>query len=46
MVSVPNVPTRIADSLTLPIGVWLGIPALPVVVSFDKNLLWWFDCVM
>nr|CAD7264811.1 unnamed protein product [Timema shepardi] len=42
MVSIPNVPTRIADSLTLPIGVWLGIPALPVVTLyrlFDTSTL-------
>nr|CAD7196366.1 unnamed protein product [Timema douglasi] len=38
MVSIPNVPTRIADSLTLPIGVWLGIPALPVVEAEVQTL--------
>ncbi|GFG32848.1 hypothetical protein Cfor_06346 [Coptotermes formosanus] len=34
MVSVQNVPTRIADSFTLPLGIWLGIPALPVVTLY------------
>ena len=26
-------PVKIADSITLPLNVWLGIPSLPVVVS-------------
>ncbi|PNF17324.1 hypothetical protein B7P43_G04987 [Cryptotermes secundus] len=34
MVSIQNVPTRIADSFTLPLGIWLGIPALPVVTLY------------
>ncbi|KDR24299.1 putative pyridoxal-dependent decarboxylase domain-containing protein 2 [Zootermopsis nevadensis] len=34
MVSVQNMPTRIADSFTLPLGIWLGIPALPVVTLY------------
>ncbi|PSN50728.1 Pyridoxal-dependent decarboxylase domain-containing protein 1 [Blattella germanica] len=34
MVSVQNVPTRIADSFTLPLGIWLGIPALPIVTLY------------
>ncbi|XP_063240985.1 pyridoxal-dependent decarboxylase domain-containing protein 1 isoform X2 [Bacillus rossius redtenbacheri] len=34
LVSAPGVPARIADSLTLPLGVWLGIPALPVVTLY------------
>ncbi|KAJ8679673.1 hypothetical protein QAD02_015460 [Eretmocerus hayati] len=28
------VPTKIADSITLPLGVWLGIPSLPVVTLY------------
>lgn len=41
MASSPNVPSRIADSMTLPLGVWLGVPALPIVVSFtqDENFI-------
>ncbi|XP_067005760.2 pyridoxal-dependent decarboxylase domain-containing protein 1 isoform X2 [Anabrus simplex] len=34
MVTVPNMPGRLADSYTLPIGVWLGIPALPAVTLY------------
>ncbi|XP_046402457.1 pyridoxal-dependent decarboxylase domain-containing protein 1 isoform X2 [Ischnura elegans] len=36
MVSVPNVPSRIADSLTLPLGTWLGIPAVPSVTLYRR----------
>ncbi|KAF4521189.1 hypothetical protein B566_EDAN010651 [Ephemera danica] len=32
MATAPAVPSRVADSLTLPIGVWLGVPALPVTL--------------
>ncbi|XP_065340823.1 putative pyridoxal-dependent decarboxylase domain-containing protein 2 isoform X1 [Cloeon dipterum] len=30
----PTVPSRIADSMTLPVGVWFGVPALPIVTLF------------
>jgi threonine aldolase len=38
MASSPNVPSRIADSMTLPLGVWLGVPALPIIVSFSSRI--------
>ncbi|XP_059472469.1 pyridoxal-dependent decarboxylase domain-containing protein 1 [Neocloeon triangulifer] len=34
MASSPTVPSRIADSMTLPLGVWFGVPALPIVTLF------------
>jgi hypothetical protein len=39
MAASPTVPSRIADSMTLPLGVWLGVPALPIVVSFSNYSL-------
>ncbi|KAG7189720.1 hypothetical protein KM043_017388 [Ampulex compressa] len=32
--STKDLPSKIADSITLPIGVWLGIPSLPVVTLY------------
>lgn len=29
---------KVADSITLPLNIWLGIPSLPVVVSFRKSV--------
>ncbi|XP_024938823.1 pyridoxal-dependent decarboxylase domain-containing protein 1 isoform X2 [Cephus cinctus] len=32
--STKDLPSKIADSITLPLGVWLGIPSLPVVTLY------------
>ncbi|XP_076171031.1 pyridoxal-dependent decarboxylase domain-containing protein 1 [Ptiloglossa arizonensis] len=32
--STKDLPSRVADSITLPLGVWLGIPSLPVVTLY------------
>ncbi|KYN36581.1 Pyridoxal-dependent decarboxylase domain-containing protein 1 [Trachymyrmex septentrionalis] len=32
--SAKDLPTKIADSITLPLGTWLGIPSLPVVTLY------------
>ncbi|XP_047347014.1 putative pyridoxal-dependent decarboxylase domain-containing protein 2 isoform X2 [Vespa velutina] len=32
--STRDLPSKIADSITLPLGVWLGIPSLPVVTLY------------
>ncbi|CAK9802721.1 Pyridoxal-dependent decarboxylase domain-containing protein 1 [Anthophora plagiata] len=32
--SAKDLPSKIADSVTLPLGVWLGIPSLPVVTLY------------
>ncbi|XP_043461282.1 putative pyridoxal-dependent decarboxylase domain-containing protein 2 [Leptopilina heterotoma] len=32
--STKDLPSKIADSITLPLGIWLGIPSLPVVTLY------------
>lgn len=32
--SAKDLPSKIADSVTLPLGIWLGIPSLPVVTLY------------
>ncbi|XP_053971794.1 pyridoxal-dependent decarboxylase domain-containing protein 1 [Hylaeus anthracinus] len=32
--SAKDLPSKVADSITLPLGVWLGIPSLPVVTLY------------
>ncbi|XP_078042085.1 pyridoxal-dependent decarboxylase domain-containing protein 1 [Augochlora pura] len=32
--SAKDLPSKIADSITLPLGIWLGIPSLPVVTLY------------
>lgn len=34
LVSVPNLPARIGDSMTLSLGTWLGVPAVPFITLF------------
>ncbi|XP_076249009.1 pyridoxal-dependent decarboxylase domain-containing protein 1 isoform X2 [Calliopsis andreniformis] len=32
--SAKELPSKVADSITLPLGIWLGIPSLPVVTLY------------
>ncbi|XP_017887955.1 putative pyridoxal-dependent decarboxylase domain-containing protein 2 [Ceratina calcarata] len=32
--SAKDLPSKVADSVTLPLGIWLGIPSLPVVTLY------------
>ncbi|XP_012284372.1 pyridoxal-dependent decarboxylase domain-containing protein 1 [Orussus abietinus] len=32
--STKDLPSKVADSVTLPLGVWLGVPSLPVVTLY------------
>ncbi|XP_023239036.1 putative pyridoxal-dependent decarboxylase domain-containing protein 2 isoform X1 [Centruroides sculpturatus] len=37
LVSVPSLPARIGDSMTLPIGSWFGVPSLPCVTLYKAG---------
>lgn len=37
LVSVPNLPSNVGDSMTLPLGMWLGIPSLPCVTIYKSK---------
>lgn len=37
LVSVPSLPVRIGDSMTLPIGSWFGVPSLPCVTLYKAG---------
>lgn len=37
LVSVPNLPSNVGDSMTLPLGIWLGIPSLPCVTIYKSK---------
>ncbi|XP_075230465.1 pyridoxal-dependent decarboxylase domain-containing protein 1 isoform X2 [Lycorma delicatula] len=37
MVATSNSPAHISDSLTLPLGFWLGVPGLPSVTLYNQN---------
>lgn len=37
MVTTSNSPAYVSDSLTLPLGFWLGVPGLPSVTLYNQN---------
>ncbi|CAN8002704.1 unnamed protein product [Ixodes hexagonus] len=37
LVSVPNLPARTGDSVSLPLGTWLGLPSVPYVTLYKTG---------
>uniref|UniRef100_A0A131YWY3 Pyridoxal-dependent decarboxylase domain-containing protein 1 n=1 Tax=Rhipicephalus appendiculatus TaxID=34631 RepID=A0A131YWY3_RHIAP len=37
LVSVPNLPARTGDSVSLPLGTWLGLPSVPYVTLYKTS---------
>ncbi|KAG1682615.1 Pyridoxal-dependent decarboxylase domain-containing protein 1 [Nymphon striatum] len=37
LVSVPNLPARVGDSITLHLGQWLGIPSVPYITLYKTS---------